>query len=357
MSITYIPLRTKWLKMLPTLFIFWLGFWPAASAQQILFVNDNDNITYNTDTLVNDLNHTTYTGIHYWSIPDSAGATPTALYMSNFDLVIWYSSTDGVGLKFWTVGSAAGNAELVSYTAGGGKLWVIGQDLLYAKHATGATFNSGDFAYDYMGLSSYDVQSYADDGGTGCPQAERSPGASALFPASLKWVFATLWYVDGCTPQSTTKEIYRMAPASYTLNGRMCMFHNNTGGLNVMSTFFDPALIDTFVNRVNFMQQGITYILGTSGMAQSPQSARAVCYPNPATTSAFIDVSIGCTTTSQLMITDMLGKVHSKEHRILNTGTNTITIPIQQLPIGHYLVQLKDEMGNYLYNGLLAKQQ
>lgn len=331
-------------------------FLPTGNAQQILFVNDNDNITYNTDTLVNDLNHTTYTGIHYWSIPDSAGATPSALYMSNFDLVIWYSSTDGVGLKFWTAGSAAGNAELVSYTAAGGKLWVIGQDLLYAKHAGAATFNSGDFAYDFMGLTSYDVQSYADDGSTGCPQADRSPGASALFPPTLKWLFATLWYVDGCTPQSTTKEIYQMGPASYTLNGRMCMFHNNTGGLNVMSTFFDPALIDTFVNRVNFMQQGITYILGTTGMTQTRQQAWAVCYPNPATSAAYIDVDMRSATTTQLVVADMPGKVHSKEYKVLNAGKNTVAIPIQQLPTGNYLVQLTDETGNYLYNGLLVKQ-
>jgi hypothetical protein len=354
MNIACTPLK-RWFKFLPGLFVLLLGMIHATQAQQILFVNDNDNITYNTDTLVNDLNHTTYSGIHYWSIPDSAGATPSSLYMSNFDLVIWYSSTDGVGLKFWTAGSAAGNAELVSYTAGGGRLWVIGQDLLYAKHTTGTTFNSGDFAYDFMGLSSYDVQSYADDGSIGCPQADRSPGASALFPASLKWIFPTLWYVDGCTPQSTTKEIYRMAPASYALNGRKCMFHNNTGGVNVMSTFFDPALIDTFVNRVDFMQKGITYLLGATEVTQSNLSAEDKIYPNPTTGQAFVNLYLPEPSVIQISITDIVGKVHYNAQQPRTTGQTTFLLPLQNLPSGMYVVQLRNENGHYLYKGKIQK--
>ena len=143
-----------------------------------------------------------------------------------------------------------------------------------------------------MGLTSYDVQSYIDDGSLGCPEVDRTSTASALFPANVHWVFATDWYIDGCTADAGTRQIYAMGPSSYVLNGKKCMFHNLQPGLSIMSTFFDPALIDTFTDRVTFMQQGITYLLSsTASVPQVTLANFAAIYPNPAATSFTLDIA------------------------------------------------------------------
>ena len=68
-------------------------------AQNVLLVNDNDNITYNTDTLLNDL-LAAGLNVTVWSIPDSGGMLPDLAAMTGYDQVIWYASTDGVDLGF-----------------------------------------------------------------------------------------------------------------------------------------------------------------------------------------------------------------------------------------------------------------
>jgi hypothetical protein len=340
------------------LVLLWVMFMGTATyGQQILFVNDNDFIDYNTDTIINDLNNTTYSGYHYWNIPDSGGSTPSAVFMNTFDLVIWYCSTDGVGLKIWDASSTSGNSELESYVAGGKRLWIIGQDMLYQKYTTGTTFTAGEFAKDYMGLTSYDVQSYADDGSMGCPQMDKVATASTLFPAMLKWQFSTLWYADGCTPSAGVKQIYQMGPATYSLNGRKSMFHNDQGGVSVMSTLFDPALIDTFVNRVAFLQQSITYILGTASSPYTLHSQPSVrVYPNPATNEYNVAINALSQQNVLITLTDVMGRTVAQQYVALNAGSNVVSQSVAGMAAGMYLLSIKDTTGQTLYAGKLQKK-
>lgn len=78
----------------------------ASSAQKILFVNDNDDIVANSDTIINSLGRSKYKTFDHYNIADSAGIIPSAALMIKYDVVIWYSSTDGVGLRFWKDSSA-----------------------------------------------------------------------------------------------------------------------------------------------------------------------------------------------------------------------------------------------------------
>lgn len=233
------------------------------SAQDILLVNDNDFITYNTDTIISDL---TAAGLSFdvWSIPDSGGAYPTNAFMDVYDHVMWYASTDGVGLGFWDSGA---QTELIDRVLSGKHLWVIGQDLLYAQHGSApVTFTNGDFAYDFMGLTSYDVQSYADDGALGCSAVYVDAGVQGAFTDSLAWIFATNWYMDGVSMAPMSTPIYAMGPGSYALDGSVSMFHYAPPGYSVMNTFFDPALISTFEARVAFLSQTIQFLDGGMGI-------------------------------------------------------------------------------------------
>ena len=66
-----------------------IALFTTAKSQHILVVNDNDNIIYNTDTFLHGMDHSIYHSYTYWSVPDSAGATPRASFLGNFDVVIW----------------------------------------------------------------------------------------------------------------------------------------------------------------------------------------------------------------------------------------------------------------------------
>lgn len=271
--------------MIKSLLVLALCFLTGASwSQNILFVDDNDNITDNTDSVLVALQLTTYGTFDYYNIADSAGATPGSALLEQYDLVIWYASTDGVGLGFWTTGTG-GDSELITYLVDGGRLWVIGSDLLYAGGYTTlpATFAAGDFTHDFMGLASYDVQSYGDDGNVGVSEVDRMTGAPAYFPGSLSWIFPTHWWVDGVTPLAGATNLYEMGPSSYTLAGAIPMTHYRDANTNTMSTFFDPALIDTRVHRVNFLQQSIFYLLNFDLGISETASPKWTVYPNPAT--------------------------------------------------------------------------
>ena len=261
-----------------------------AGAQNILLVDDNDNITDNSDTLIATLLQTDYSTFTVYNVTDSLGETPSSSLMEDFDLVIWYASTDGAGLGFWT---AADNGDLISYLAGGGRLWVIGSDLLYDEYpATPAAFAVNDFAYDFMGLASYDVQSYGNDGSLGVPQVDVTSAAPGYFADEIAWIFSTHWWVDGVTSRSGATDLYTMGPANYVLAGDVCMTHFTGPETNVLSTFFDPALINTRQNRAAFLEASIFYLLGTLGVDEASAQTISV-YPNPAT--GQIKISSGST--------------------------------------------------------------
>ena len=326
-----------------------------SKAQNILFINDNNYITYNTDTILSAMNHTIYSSYHYWSIPDSAFVSPSDSFMATFDLVVWYCSTDGVGLGLWN-GSPTGNTVAVNYAASGKPMWIIGQDILYQEYGDSSHFAAGDFAYNYMGLSSYDGQSYVDDGATGLPEADRVSTASTLFPATLKWEFSTLWYADACTPNPGVKAIYEMGPSSYVMYGKDCMFHNHQGGVDVMSTFFDPALIDSFSNRVTFLQNGITYLLGTTSVKNTTQSPKVAIYPNPAKSMSHIQINTTKAGTVSTEVYSVDGKRMLQQTNQIASGNNNFETSLMDLSAGVYFISIKDSEGKAIYTDRLIKE-
>ena len=326
------------------------------SAQHILFVNDNNYILYNTDTVRTDMGYTMYAGYDYWSIPDSGGTYPSDSVMASYDLVIWYCSTNGVGLYFWD-DSASGCSRLTTYASTGKPVWVIGIDILYQLYDDSAHFVPGNFAYDYMGLSSYDGQSYIDDGGVGLPQADRVSTASTLFPDSVQWEFTTLYDVPEVTPRAEVLPIYEMGPSSYALAGAKCMVHNHQGGVNVMSTFFDPALMDSFNHRVTFLQNGITYLLGSTAVdGRTKPQATVALYPNPADKKCQVAINTATAMDMGLEIADMTGKTMLQQTHSLGSGKNVVDIATAGWPAGTYLVFVKDHWGSVISTNRLTKE-
>lgn len=271
------------------LLILFLSTFTISWSQTILFVDDNDFIIENSDSLVATLQASIYGAFDYYKVADSA-MNPSAALLSNYDLVIWYASTDGSGLGFWNNGSA-GDDDLITYLSSGGKAWVIGTDLLYAGgYGVDTNFVSGDFAFDYLGLESYNSQSFGDDGGFGVENLILSLGTPNYFALSISWIFPTAWWVDGVTGRSGAKNIYEMGPDnSYSLYQSVSMLHYMDPTTNVLSSYFDPALISTHTDRKYFLEKSIYYMFNYDLGLTETDHTKVEISPNPCKDYIFVE--------------------------------------------------------------------
>jgi hypothetical protein len=316
------------------------------SAQNILLVNDNDFIFENTDSIIDALDLSDYDNYVLWSIPDSAGEYPTSTYLANFDLVIWYCSTDGTGLLLWD-GATVGNGDLVTHILDGYAVWVVGSDILYEQYGVAPdAFNVGDFTYDYLGISNYNVQSYGDDGNLGVPQLDSMIGVPSYFPDSIAWTFSTYWWVDGVTGRPGTFPMYAMGPSTYALADEVSMLHNTLGGVNVMTSLFDPALMNNQMNRIEFLEAGITYLLPADLSTGLANSDLFQIFPNP--TTGMVTLKNIPADSEQITVTDIQGKI---VYHVLTANLNNVSLDLSNLQNGIYQISL------FKTNGIVSQQK
>lgn len=216
----------------------------AQSQISILFVDDSDDAFGNAPYFASSLDSLGYAYTYYNAV-DSAEA-PLDTYLANFDLVIWHTSTDDGGLWFWN-GLDETNTRLKTYLKQGGNLWLVGNDFLYDRYGVPpASFQTGDFVYDYLGLSSYAVQSYGSDGNVGLPKAVPDTAQPITGLGELTWQFATLWWADGVTLRDSAVAIYRMGGPTYTLANSITAAWYDNDTSKVLSFFFDLSLAGDF---------------------------------------------------------------------------------------------------------------
>lgn len=319
-----------------------------SKAQTILFVNDNNFITYNTDTVLNAL---TGTGIEYdiFNAADSL-RSPTAAEMAPYQAVIWYCSTDGAGNYFWN-GTDTDNTELLVYIENGGRLMVIGTDFLYDRYGSPAdVFTSGSFVHDYLGISSYDVQSYGNDGGLGVPQL--IPQTAPLDLPVINWIFPTAWWVDGVTPVNMATSLYKMGPETYTLAGNdAAVFYE---WYHSVSLFFDPAIMDTYANRVQLFSNLLSaYLLIIPGYGESNTIATTLissAIPAQNWLQCIVPPAFNGENHAFAIIDNLGRKIISKTIH----NERSFTLNISSLADGMYVLQTSDK-GKYYYQKFVVK--
>lgn len=323
-----------------------LGFLLACfstQAQNILLINDNDFFPPNTDTLVSTIQNSNYVNFTYYDAIDSA-QMPAETYLANFDIVIYYASTDGGGLRIWSDGQD-GNLAIKNYLASGGRAWIIGSEILFAgNYLTPTTFASTSFVYENMGIESYNVQSYGDDGNLGVDQVDFSNNSTIAFPDSLTWIFNTLWWVDGVTTRQNGTVLYEMGPASYSLAGEAAMVHYQDPVTNVMSTFFDPALIDTLQNRIDFVNASLYYLwpFDLSVSETKTKNATIKVYPTIAQNQLTIESKLDIATPYE---------IYSISGQLMKFGTlevATSTIGVEDLSQGVYFIKVGQTTAKFI---------
>ncbi len=276
----------------------WAG--STAQAQNLLYVCDTEYGVQDT-TMMNAL---TAAGVNYqiYHVATQGGNPPTFAQLNAYDAVIWFCGSDGTDLAFWN-----GETDVVQYAQTGKKLWIIGQDLLYAMYAGApVTFTAGQTPYDVMGIEIYVAQTYGDDGGLGVAQMDVDPAVSASFATPLVWQFTTLWWADAVLPLENVQPIYNMGPTGYTLAGSPSMvYHYVPGGYNVMSTLFNSSAMATIAAQATFIQQTLAYMDDTSGLLELDGDPGFGFSSNPATHQVVLQ---GNSRMQAITMHDMTGK-------------------------------------------------
>ncbi len=324
---------------------------------KVLFVNDNGVFISNTDTVLTALSAV---GIEYdlFSARDSL-RSPTAAEMQSYPLVIWYCSTDGVKNYLWGANDSD-NIELIVYLETGGKLWLMGTDFLYDRYGSAPdVFQPGDFVYDYLGISDYTAQSYGDDGGLGVPELDPENIPSMILELdTIRWIYSSAWWVDGCSPVASAASVYNMGPASYPLHGlssAVYNHYNDYAGQKELTFFFDPALVDSYQNRVNlFLWSYASFFLLPPGFAELPEaSTPLITGQNPV--SDKLKFKVPETVAGSILnvrISDLSGKmVYNKT----NSNQEVFSLDVSSFSTGSYVLSVSDDKNMYYQKFVVSR--
>jgi len=247
--------QLRFLTMLMTTILLTAGI--SYGQMSILLVNDNNNDATRISILQTALTDNGYSYTDY--DPSAQGGSPSYSYMSNFDLVIWYTGNDGVGLYFWD-GTDSDNQAIKDYIDNGGMFWLQGLDFLYDRYGQAPdTFAAGDFVYNYLGIQEYHAQSHHDDGATGVDQLDVVPGNPIFTFTPMLWTYSSMWYADALVPSPDADSIYRMGPAGYVFDSYYNSVYLEKGTGKVLTIATETARIDTQTNTDTYFGEGLTY--------------------------------------------------------------------------------------------------
>ncbi|MBK9291271.1 MAG: hypothetical protein IPM52_06570 [Bacteroidetes bacterium] len=313
----------------------------------ILYVNDNAAFAPNTETLIAALQQTGYSFAIFDAVAQQR--SPEFNELKDYDLVLWHTSTDGVGLYFWN-GNDQDNPHIMAYLNNGGNLVVMGNDFLYDRYFTPTTFAAGDFVHDYLGTMVYHAQSYGDDGGQGVPQLDLVPGHNITSLNPVTWIFSTLWWADACLPVPGAVPVYKMGPASYPLSNYYASIFYQGSNFATLSMFFDPALIDTDANRTALMGDVINYFQNLVGLRQQKANDKILkVFPSPA--NQYVQFVLPDDQATRLIITDASGK--QRGNLPVAIGDQVLRLDVSSFGPGIY--QISTYPGNHSQRFIISR--
>jgi len=327
-------------------------------SQSVLFVDDSGDQFSNSEILASTLDSL---GTEYYYY-DAYGLNQAPLYeeMLEFDVVLWHTSTWGVGLHLWNKDKTI-NPELVKYLDDPkSKFWLIGNDFMYDKYSLPVVdFTEGDFALDYLGISQYKAQSYANDGNVGVESVVPT-NATPINVETLTWSVGNLWYGDAFNVAEAVTPVYSMrGNDTYPLNGEITghLFPNPDKG-TVLVYGFDLSLAENFDMMKENVREVLRYFNGLSNTRKNQSLAVDISvYPNPTNgplniniTSAYeIDAKVELYNLQHIKIADL------SEHVKLSKETWNTSYDMSALPQGYYYVRVSSKNATRIYGFINIK--
>lgn len=326
--------------------------------QRVLFVDDSGDQFSNSQILASTMDSL---GIEYYYY-DAYGLNQSPLYeeMLDFDVVIWHTSTWGVGLHLWNTDKSE-NEEVKKYLDNPkSKFWLIGNDFMYDKYGTPVVnFQEGDFAFDYLGINQYKAQSYNNDGDIGLLSVVPT-NATPINAETLTWSVGNLWYGDAFNIVDPVIPVYSMRGDDiYPLNGEITGYlYPNPDKGTVLVYGFDLSLAKTFTMMKENVREVLKYFSGFSDTHKNQSLAVNISvYPNP--TNGPLNIKINSATDVNAKVelynlrhekvADLSGQI-TLSHEYWNT-----TYDMSTLPQGYYYVRVTGKNATRIYGFLNIK--
>lgn len=273
----------------------------------------------------------------------SVTGIPDYAELSAYNMVIWYTGNDGLGIRLWDVadttgigaGAAKFNAGLTEYVANGGILWLDGLDFIYDLYGGAPDdFAAGDFMFDQLGITQYLAQSHQDDGtySDGVEQYDKASANTITTVDPVSWVYSTLYNADGLAIAADATALYQMGPAAYDLAGQITAFYRNNiivSGLRLGK--IDPQTdLDQLISEMITAAQNGTFVVSSS--VNEIFESNINIYPNPVVNDVVINIS-SVKNASELSIYDITGRnVYTKNL----SGQKQITLNASNFASGIY---------------------
>ncbi len=231
----------------------------------VLLVNDNANGS--TRYLVIDTSLTNLDYVYNVYNTVVTGDFPDYNTLDAYDAIIWYTGNDGAELKLWDVSDTTGaintnlkfNAPLLQYINEGGIVWLQGLDFIYDIYG-GAfdIFEVGDFMYDFMGISAYVAQSYAD--GDPLMQMDAVPENQITSFGPVTWIYAEgMYYADALDKTDEAEGIYTMGPSNYIYSEYFTGIYTKPGQGHLFTLTVETARINNRENTDAFFGEVLGY--------------------------------------------------------------------------------------------------
>ena len=107
----------------------------------------------------------------------------------------------------------------------------------------------------------------------------------------------------------------------------------------------------------NGVSRELYRLYDATGIQQHSWSGTVTAFPNPATTSATIAMTLQIPQSIRIALTDMQGRaIWNSSLQSYPSGKSEVNIPMQRLVPGQYFYQLRGEKGQLLAAGALVKQ-
>ena len=281
----------------------------------------------------------------YWLVEEYEDNGPDATYMSNYDVVIWFTG------EVWSDGgtmTADDEFNLILYmTMGAGKLFLNAQDWLWDIYPTHGTFNPGEFAHDQLGLVEVVQDIYHIEPGDPSSIADSAQfyGSPGSLAEGLNFPVVDIFTTDtddGLYGDSLAQHLGQnllSIQTPYASPGPAAIQYETEYFRSVFTTI-DIAAINDITARNIFMHRIVDWLMyGATGVSElKPQVDNLVIRPNPV--SDFVD--IGMTNKMQ-----EVSLYNSQGQQVLLEETNqaSLRMDLSKLVPGLYILKVKTENG------------
>ena len=260
----------------------------------------------------------------YYEILEGQANGPSAEYMANFDVVIWFTGECWVNSQTLT---DIDELALGTYLDNGGKLFLSAMDYLDDRYHNAGAFNPGDFPYDHLGVASTVQDNWYDAAGyPGTVQGVATFNSSMLFDLNDIYTGKEGLFIDELVPIDTVGiGFFNMVTSSS--QGICAVYTENT----IFTTADFAALVDgdSLSTKQLLMEKILNYFDYLTPVENNtqliPSSVRIYPnYPNPFNPQTSFKFSLPYPGRFDIGIYNILGEKVANLGNSFGTGIHTL---------------------------------